>query len=93
MTVEETKLKGCFILTPEIYSDDRGGFFESFRADKFEQLTGIETNFVQDNQSISHKGVLRGMHFQTGEFAQAKLVRVASGISNIQGMVFDYPGQ
>lgn len=62
-----------------IYRDDRGYFFESFNAKSFNKETGINTAFVQDNQSHSVKGVLRGLHFQTGEFAQAKLVRVLKG--------------
>lgn len=79
MTVEETYLKECFVVTPKIIKDERGYFFESFNKAQFEKKTGIDANFVQDNQSQSLKGVLRGLHFQTGEFAQAKLVRVIKG--------------
>lgn len=79
MQVEETELKGCFILNPTIVEDERGYFFESFNQKKFEQLTGAHGNFVQDNQSKSSYGVVRGLHAQRGEFAQAKLVRVLSG--------------
>ena len=79
MTVEETYLKGCFIITPKVFEDERGYFFESYNKNDFEKKTGIITNFVQDNQSKSSKGVLRGLHFQTGEFAQAKLVSVVKG--------------
>ena len=79
MIVEETYLKGCFVLTPKIFKDERGCFFESFNKKTFEKETGIFTQFIQDNQSKSSKGVLRGLHFQTGEFAQAKLVSVVKG--------------
>ncbi|WP_034042364.1 dTDP-4-dehydrorhamnose 3,5-epimerase [Wocania ichthyoenteri] len=79
MTVEETILKECFVVTPNVIKDERGYFFESFNKAKFEAQTGILTNFIQDNQSQSSKGVLRGLHFQTGKFSQAKLVRVIKG--------------
>ena len=75
----ETKLKGCFILEPSILKDPRGYFFESFNQNKFNALIGQEIKFVQDNESFSSKGVLRGLHFQHGDYAQAKLVRVLSG--------------
>lgn len=79
MKVEETKLKGCYIIHDTVFEDSRGYFFESFNKQKFESLTGIKVEFVQDNQSKSTKGVLRGLHFQKGEHAQAKLVRVIEG--------------
>lgn len=79
MNVIETKLKGCFIIEPTLYKDSRGYFFESFNAEKFRSLTEASTVFVQDNQSYSTRGVLRGLHAQLGEFAQAKLVRVLQG--------------
>lgn len=79
MNVIRTKLEGCFIIEPTVFEDDRGWFFESFNQDRFTTLTGIETEFVQDNHSNSSYGVLRGLHFQKGEHAQAKLVRVISG--------------
>lgn len=79
MTVIETKLKGCFIIKPTFFADDRGYFFESFNKEKFKELTGEEIEFVQDNEAFSNRGVLRGLHFQKGEFAQAKLVRVVKG--------------
>ncbi len=79
MTVEETGLKGCFVLTPEVFEDERGYFFESFNKKTFEAETGVVANFVQDNQSKSSRGVLRGLHFQTGEYAQAKLIQVIKG--------------
>src|SRR3569833_2661811 len=79
MTIESTPLKGCLIIKPSIFGDERGYFFESFNQEKFRALTGIDTHFVQDNQSYSTKGVLRGLHFQKGASAQAKLVRVVKG--------------
>lgn len=79
MKVIETKLKGCFVIEPSVFKDDRGFFFESFNADRFNNAIGQKVSFVQDNQSFSNKGVLRGIHYQTGTFAQAKLVRVLSG--------------
>jgi len=79
MKVVETKLKGCFVIEPIVFNDDRGYFFESYNKEKFEELIGSKVNFVQDNESFSVKGVLRGLHFQKGEHAQAKLVRVTHG--------------
>ena len=79
MKVTETKLKGCFIIEPTIFGDERGYFLESFNRQKFNELIGVEIEFVQDNESYSTKGVLRGLHFQKGDFAQAKLVRVSQG--------------
>lgn len=75
----ETKLKGCFILEPKIITDERGFFMESFNEKTFQAGIGQEVTFVQDNQSFSTKGVLRGLHYQCGEHAQAKLVRVLHG--------------
>jgi dTDP-4-dehydrorhamnose 3,5-epimerase len=74
-----TKLQGCFILEPKIILDERGYFMESFNENTFQKGTGKAVHFVQDNQSFSAKGVLRGLHYQTGEHAQAKLVRVLNG--------------
>jgi len=79
MNIIETKLKGCFVVEPRVFNDDRGYFFESYNKEKFEELTGSKVDFVQDNESFSTKGVLRGLHFQKGEHAQAKLVRVTHG--------------
>jgi dTDP-4-dehydrorhamnose 3,5-epimerase len=79
MTVEQTTLKDCLLIHDTIYKDDRGYFFESFNLKRFNDLTGLNINFVQDNQSHSSRGVLRGLHFQMGEHAQAKLVRVLNG--------------
>jgi dTDP-4-dehydrorhamnose 3,5-epimerase len=75
----ETNLKGCFVLEPQVFEDERGLFFESFNKRKFEAAIGQQVDFVQDNQSVSKKGVLRGLHFQTGKHAQSKLVRVLYG--------------
>jgi dTDP-4-dehydrorhamnose 3,5-epimerase len=83
MKAEETYLKGCFVITPHVIEDDRGHFFESFNQNQFNKEIGLKVNFVQDNQSKSNRGVLRGLHFQTGIHQQAKLVRV------IQGSVLD----
>tara|TARA_B110000483_G_scaffold197320_1_gene235955 strand:- start:16375 stop:16920 length:546 start_codon:yes stop_codon:yes gene_type:complete len=79
MKVIETKLKGCFILEPTVFKDSRGYFFESFNQNNFNGLIGEKINFVQENESFSSKGVLRGLHFQAGDHAQAKLVRVIKG--------------
>ncbi|HUH32712.1 MAG TPA: dTDP-4-dehydrorhamnose 3,5-epimerase [Daejeonella sp.] len=79
MELIKTPLQDCVLLKPVIFNDPRGYFFESFNQTKFQQLTGLEVNFVQDNQSFSSYGVLRGLHFQRGEHAQAKLVRVLKG--------------
>lgn len=74
-----TKLEGCFIIEPKIINDERGYFMESFNENTFQKGTGKAVHFVQDNQSFSSKGVFRGLHYQTGEHAQAKLVRVLQG--------------
>jgi dTDP-4-dehydrorhamnose 3,5-epimerase len=82
MEVIETKLKGVYVIKPKVFEDERGYFYESFNRSIFESA-GIHTEFVQDNQSLSQKGVLRGLHFQLPPHAQGKLVRV------ITGSVFD----
>ena len=79
MKIEEAEIPGCYILRDEIYEDARGYFFESFNKAIFAKLTGMHIDFVQDNQSYSTKNVLRGLHFQRGDHAQAKLVRVLQG--------------
>ena len=79
MKVTETFLKGCFILEPKVFGDKRGNFFESFNQKSFEKKTGLQINFIQDNQSISQRGVLRGLHLQKGIHTQTKLVRVVKG--------------
>jgi dTDP-4-dehydrorhamnose 3,5-epimerase len=80
MKVEETKLKDCFIIRDTVFNDPRGYFFESFNQQRFASLIGLNVSFVQDNQSKSTRGVLRGIHYQQGEHAQAKLVRVLEGV-------------
>jgi dTDP-4-dehydrorhamnose 3,5-epimerase len=80
--VMQTPLEGVLVLEPKVFGDVRGFFFESFNASDFEQATGLQCTFVQDNHSKSTKGVLRGLHYQT-QHAQGKLVRVT------QGAVFD----
>jgi dTDP-4-dehydrorhamnose 3,5-epimerase len=83
MEIEKTILEDCFIVHDTFFGDHRGYFFESFNRKTFLEKTGLAVDFVQDNQSSSQRGVLRGLHFQHGEFAQAKLVRV------LHGMVLD----
>ena len=75
----ETNLKGCYLIEPKVIEDGRGYFMEAFHQQKFYENTGIQSHFVQDNQSHSKYGVVRGLHIQKGEFAQAKLVRVLYG--------------
>ncbi len=79
MKIQETKLKGSFVIEPKVFEDKRGYFFESFNKKEFKRQTDLEIDFVQDNESFSTKGVLRGLHYQIGDFAQAKLVRVIKG--------------
>ena len=79
MNVTETKCKNCFIIEPRVFDDGRGSFFESYNKAAFDKAIGRSVDFVQDNESFSVKGVLRGLHFQKGEYAQAKLVRVTQG--------------
>jgi dTDP-4-dehydrorhamnose 3,5-epimerase len=78
MNVIKTKLKGCVIIEPKVFGDERGFFLETFQADRYENLAGINLPFVQDNHSRSSKGVLRGLHFQKTK-PQGKLVRVVRG--------------
>lgn len=79
MKVEQTKLKDCFIFHDTVFGDHKGCFFENFNQQRFLDQTGLSVNFVEDNQSKSQRGVLRGLHYQHGTFAQAKLVRVLLG--------------
>ena len=83
MRIEQTHIKGLLTITPTVFADDRGYFFESFNKKVFEKHTENSIDFVQDNQSKSQKNVLRGLHFQNPPFDQGKLVRV------IQGSVLD----
>ncbi len=79
MVLTKCKINGLFIIEPKVFEDSRGVFFETFNEKKFKEEIGIEFNFVQDNESISKKNVLRGLHFQLPPFSQGKLVRVVSG--------------
>jgi dTDP-4-dehydrorhamnose 3,5-epimerase len=79
MKIIETNLSGCFVIEPTLFHDSRGYFMESFNEKTFREQTHSDVHFVQDNQSVSTKGVLRGLHYQTGIHAQAKLVRVLEG--------------
>lgn len=74
-----TEIDGVWIIEPKKFGDARGYFMETFKLSEFEKATGIRPDFVQDNESKSTRGVLRGLHFQKGEWSQAKLVRVSSG--------------
>ncbi len=79
MHVETTPLSGLLVIRPTVFRDPRGWFLESFNKRSFEQATGLTAPFVQDNESLSQTGVLRGLHVQTEPHAQAKLVRVVRG--------------
>ena len=78
MNYIETSIKGVFVIEPKVFNDARGYFFEAWKQAEFEEHIG-KVNFIQDNESKSSYGVLRGLHYQKGEFAQAKLVRVIKG--------------
>ncbi len=82
MNIIQTGLPGLVVIEPRVFEDDRGYFFESYQQQRYAEA-GIALPFVQDNESKSVKGVVRGLHYQLGDFAQAKLVRV------VQGSVFD----
>jgi dTDP-4-dehydrorhamnose 3,5-epimerase len=79
MTIEQTPLKDCFIIHEKVHGDARGYFIETYNQRDFKAASGLDIEFVQDNQSRSTKGVLRGLHMQRGSSAQAKLVRVLEG--------------
>ena len=79
MKLINTDIEGVYIIEPRLFEDERGYFFEAFSERRFAELTGIETRFVQDNESRSVKGVVRGLHFQLPPHAQSKLVRVVRG--------------
>jgi dTDP-4-dehydrorhamnose 3,5-epimerase len=79
MEIVENILSDAFILKPRLFEDERGYFYESFNDKVFESIADIKVNFIQDNQSYSSKGTLRGLHFQKGDAVQAKLVRVTKG--------------
>jgi len=78
MKFTEQSIKGVWVIEPRVFTDERGYFMESFKKEAFEQHIG-KIDFVQDNESKSTRGVLRGLHYQTGEYAQAKLVRALKG--------------
>ncbi len=82
MKIIKTEIPGLVVIEPRVFEDDRGYFFETFHRDKYIEA-GIEKPFIQDNESKSVHGVVRGLHYQLGDFAQAKLVRV------VQGKVYD----
>lgn len=79
MNIIKTEIEGPLIIEPRIFGDSRGYFFESFNARDFEEQTGIKVTFVQDNESKSTYGVVRGLHYQLPPYAQSKLVRVVQG--------------
>ena len=79
MNYIKTEIPDVWVCEPKVFADARGYFMETWRASDFNEYIGHEVNFVQDNQSMSSRGVLRGLHFQKGEFSQAKLVRVLQG--------------
>ena len=78
MNVTDTEIAGVKIVEPQVFGDARGYFVEQYNAERY-KAAGITADFVQDNESFSSRGVLRGLHFQKGEFSQAKLVRVSRG--------------
>lgn len=86
MKVIKTEIEGLLVIEPRVFNDNRGYFFESYNEELFKK-NGIVNKFVQDNESASTKGVLRGLHYQCGEFAQAKLVRVIKG--EVQDVAID----
>lgn len=79
MEVIKTDIDGVFIIEPKVFGDDRGYFLESFNSREFAEKTGLSISFVQDNESKSRYGVLRGLHYQLPPFTQSKLVRVVKG--------------
>lgn len=82
MNIVQTGIPGLVVIEPRVFEDDRGYFFETFQQERYREA-GIERPFIQDNESRSTKGVVRGLHYQLGDAAQAKLVRV------VQGVVYD----
>lgn len=84
MTIEQTTIQDLVIINPTVFNDERGYFFEAYNKAKFNE-NGIMYDFIQDNQSFSKRGVIRGLHLQINPFAQAKLVRV------LQGEILDVP--
>jgi len=83
MHAKPAPISGCWILQPKLFADARGHFSETFQLDRFEELTGLRPDFIQDNEVFSHQNVVRGLHFQEAPHAQAKLIRV------VQGRIYD----
>lgn len=81
MTVHSTPIEGLLLIEPSVFRDERGYFFECFNAQRFQEATGLEVNFVQDNESCSGANTLRGLHFQVPPADQGKLVRVTRGVA------------
>ena len=79
MEIQRFDIDGLLLIKPKVFGDERGYFFESFNKKRFDEAVGYEVNFIQDNESKSSYGVLRGLHFQRPPFTQAKLVRVIDG--------------
>jgi len=79
MIIEKCEIEGLLVIKPRIHEDERGYFFESYNQAVFKKNTGIDVNFIQDNESKSNYGTLRGIHFQRPPYSQSKLVRVTSG--------------
>ena len=76
-------ITGSWLLTPRVHTDSRGQFVESFQKNRFAEQTGISLDFIQDNEVVSHQGVVRGLHLQNDPYGQAKLIRV------VQGQIYD----
>jgi dTDP-4-dehydrorhamnose 3,5-epimerase len=87
MEIKKYDINGPLLIKPDVFEDARGYFFESFNQKRFGELTGLNPDFVQDNESKSNKGVLRGLHFQAPPYGQAKLVRVVKG--SVRDVVVD----
>jgi dTDP-4-dehydrorhamnose 3,5-epimerase len=87
MEIERLSIPELILIKPQVFADERGYFFESFNEEKFAQKSGVGVNFVQDNESLSNYGVLRGLHFQNPPYAQGKLVRVIRG--SVQDVAVD----
>ena len=79
MNIKNTSLPGLLVIEPKVFGDSRGYFFESYSKRELDEAIGHEVSFIQDNQSCSSRGVIRGLHFQRGEYSQAKLVRCVCG--------------
>jgi dTDP-4-dehydrorhamnose 3,5-epimerase len=79
MKISTFEIEGLVLIEPRLFSDDRGVFYETFQVNQFKEFISEDVNFVQDNESVSKKNVLRGLHFQNPPYAQGKLVRVVSG--------------